>query len=137
MAKQIAIKPCRWAKPFQGTNPHFEVTAWLKAPPFAVNKRGVLVHRVRHVTTHMRYGSGGWAESHHSMHYLCGNGCCFELGSEDETLVSDPPKDRLLCEACERVAARQKLPTGDKLAGRHVHRGILKPHQTCCGGSAS
>ena len=36
--------------------------------------------------------------------------------------------------ACDREAhaERKKLPSGDALAGRHVHRGVLVPKQVCC-----
>jgi hypothetical protein len=125
--KEIPLKLSKWSE--RGDDRH-DYIGWTRALPFAVNPRGVLVHRVRHVTTHLRNG----VESHNSMHYLCGNGCCFELDSEDDVLVSDPPADRLLCQRCEDVAQRNSLPSGDQLAGRHVHRGVLVPKQTCCGG---
>lgn len=108
---------------------------WLKAPPFVVNPRGILTHRVRHVTTHLRnLAAGGWTESHHSFSFLCGNCTTTKGESIDKYLTDDPPKDRMLCDRCEVIAARQSLPSGDKLAGRHVHRGVLKAHRTCCKG---
>lgn len=109
---------------------------WLKGPPFYAPRRGVLTHRVRYILTHLRRGADGeWAETHHSVSYLCGNQNCFRTGDEP-ALCTDPPDDRFLCDACERRAERQKLPSGDKLAGRHVHRAILVPQQTCCGGKS-
>ncbi len=123
--------PIKLAKRYRNIGARFDTIGWTRAHAFAVNPRGVLIHRVRHVTTHLFDG----AESHHSMHYLCGNGTCFEIGSEDDVLVPDPPADRLLCERCEEIARRQKMPSGDELAGRHVHRGVLVPKQTCCGGA--
>lgn len=123
--KTIPLKPsksCRKADDF---------VAWTRAPAFAVNPRGVLAHRVRHVTTILY----GMAEHHHHVNYLCGNGCNVGLEAIDDALVSDPPTDRLLCEFCESKAARLELPSGDALAGRHVHRGVLVPKQTCCEGA--
>lgn len=108
---------------------HFD---WEHSPPFFLNPRGILVHRVRHVGTMFRDGK----ESHHHVRYLCGNGCCFELGAVDDAFFDDPPSDRLVCAFCEAKAARMGEPTADALAGRHVHRGILKAHRVCCGSRA-
>lgn len=120
MTAKIKLKPRR--RTVKGSKP------WRESYPFAVNPRGILTHRVRHVTTHFRGGE----KSHHSLTYLCGNCCCFSLGDETEVLVSKPPKDRMLCAFCEAAAQRRKLPSGDKLAGRHVHIGVLKAVQVCC-----
>lgn len=125
--KTIPIKPSR--SYLRGLEQGYVGSfAWTKAPPFVANPRGVLIHRVRHVST-ILYGK---KEHHHHAEYLCGNGCNFDLDSVDDVLVADPPSDRLLCDACEARAVRKKLPTGDALAGRHVHRGILIPQQVCC-----
>lgn len=106
-----------------------QTVSWTKALPFFVNKRGKMTHRVRHVDTHNYRGEF----SHHSVHYLCGNVSCFGgRKNADSYLTADPPADRLLCQGCEVVAARKQLPTADELAGRHVHRGVLVPKQTCC-----
>jgi len=139
--KTIPIEPSRsyrkWAANEAEINRLLEFGwgeyAWLKSPPFSVNPRGILVHRVRHVTTHIRHN----AESHHAVDHLCGNTCLISHArgnTVEEVLVSDPPKDRLLCAACEAVASRRELPNADRLAGRHVHRGRLKAYQTCCKG---
>ncbi len=121
-AKLIKLKPCK------SRRGETDYVHWTEAEAFAANVRGVLTHRVRHVTTILRGGE----KSHHHITYLCGNGCNVDLVSMSETLASDPPKDRLLCESCEVRAKRFKLPTGDDLAGRHVHRGVLVPQRTCC-----
>ena len=107
---------------------NYESIEWTHAYPFAVNPRGILVHRVRDVTTHLC----GKEKKHHSVHYLCGNLTCFAVGSEREVIVENPPKDRLLCSVCEFRAKQQRLPGADKLAGRHVHIGVLRAHQLCC-----
>lgn len=102
--------------------------AWRESYPFAVNPRGLLVHRVRSINTHYRCG----VKSHHSATYMCGNSFCFDLGSENNVLLASPPKDRLLCHACEAIVAKRGLVGSDKLAGRHVHRGTLYVRQMCC-----
>lgn len=102
-----------------------EQTAWTSAPPFCVNPRGKLAHRVRHVTDYYH----GKRLSHHHVDYLCGNGCNVKAGKTNDVLTSDP--DRLLCTNCEKRAVLLKLPTGDELAGRHVHQGVLVPQQIC------
>lgn len=106
----------------------FCARAWLAAPPFAVNPRGILTHMVAHVSTYFRDGE----RTHHHADYLCGNGTNFRVGCEGDVLTDSPPDDRLLCAACECRASRKKLPTGDELAGRHVHRGVLVAQQICC-----
>lgn len=127
MAKKIKIKPSKSSIRNSAAG-MVGVRAWTKSPPFVVNPRGKLIHRVRHVSTYIFDGK----ESHVHVTYLCGNGCNLELRSVNDALVSDPPDDMLLCSFCEDRAARAELPTGDELAGRHVHRGILVARQTCC-----
>lgn len=120
----LPSRTCRGEKP----NDFARSMPWQSAPPFVVNKRGVLTHRVRHVTA-IFYGD----EVHHRhADYLCGNGCNIDLEDIDTTLVFDPPKDRLLCSFCEAKAEREQLPNGDTLAGRHVHRGVLVARRVCC-----
>lgn len=126
--REIRLKPDRAFKKHAGKEWVANMRPWTEAPPFAVNPRGVLTHRVRHVTMYLRDGK----ESHHSIHYLCGNGCNVSPDAVDDVLVSDPPEDRLLCDHCESIAARRELPSSDELVGRHVHRGVLVPRQTCC-----
>lgn len=108
-----------------------EITIGVQGLPFFLNPRGILVHRVRCVETFSRDSR----ESHHAVGYLCGNGCTFELGNEDAKFFDDPPKDRLVCAFCEAKAERMGQPSSDSLAGRHVHRGVLKAHRVCCEGS--
>lgn len=124
---KISLKPSKTVRREKHDSP-FVATAWVESPPFAVNPRGILTHRVRHVTAIWAHGE----LSHFHADYLCMNGCNIDQFKIDEVLTDDPPKDRLLCERCETMAALQKLPSGDQLAGRHVHRGVLVPQQTCC-----
>lgn len=105
--------------------------AWKRAFPFAVNPRGILIHRVRDITTYCWDG----VKSHHHVTYWCGNGCCFDLSGPrgpEEVLQASPPKDRLLCVYCEMRATIAKEKSADKLAGRHVHIGKLKAERVCC-----
>jgi hypothetical protein len=98
---------------------------WKKTLPFNVTPRGILVHRVRMGTTHFYSGE----YSHDSVSYWCANG----TAGEGVNLVAEPPKGKLLCAHCERMAvAAGELPT-DKLVGRHVCIGVLRPHRLCCG----
>lgn len=122
----IALKPKRQNR-YHHMNGTFK--AWKKSAAFAVNPRGILTHRVKHVDTIMHNGK----KSHHHVHYWCQNGCNFEVGYENEVLTDKPPKGRLLCHFCENNAQAKRQPNADKLAGRHVHRGVLKAHQVCCG----
>lgn len=129
--KTIPIKPSRSYLRFAVSGSVCDALhAWTRSPAFVANPRGILVHRVRHVSTYLRDGQ----ESHHHVDYLCGNGCNIDLDAVADALVADPPRGRLLCDFCETKARRLELPTGDKLAGRHVHRGVLVARKVCCGG---
>lgn len=128
---KILLKPSKTVRKERLRGRSTEVatsTAWLRSEPFVVNPRGILTHRVMHVTAIF------WSRelSHYHADYLCGNGCNIDMYKINDVLVADPPKDRLLCERCELIAIKDDLPSGDTLAGRHVHRGILVPVQTCC-----
>lgn len=101
---------------------------WIKAPPFVVNPRGQLIHRVHSVATVLWQG-----EPHHiGFAYLCGNQTNCKLDEAAEVFVADPPKGRLLCERCELRAKVLGLPSSRELAGRHIHTGVMVPRQTCC-----
>lgn len=111
---------------------YFDGTAKIvkKIKPFAVNPRGILTHRAKCVDTFYRDGKP------HHMHvdYWCGNGTCYDLDDELSVLVDKPPKDRLLCHYCEVKAIAAGQAKADKLAGRHVHVGVLRAIQLCCSG---
>ncbi len=127
--KTIPIKPSKSARRFAaGCEP--TTRPWTRSPAFAVNPRAVLTHRVRHVSTTVWNGE----DSHHHVTFLCGNGCNVDLEAIADVLVADPPRDRLLCDFCEAKARRVRLPSGDELAGRHVHRGVLEARRVCCAG---
>ena len=95
--------------------------------PFAVNTRGILIHRVRTGDIHQRDG----VATHFSVNYWCGNSCC------DPELTDNPPMNRLLCVFCEARAVAAGEKPADELAGRHVHKGSLKAHQKCCRNDAN
>lgn len=129
--KRIPIKPSKTVRN-ERHNSVAIATAWVQSPPFAVNPRGVLTHRVKHVTVI----TIGGKLSHFHVDYHCMNGFNVDKHQIHDVLTDDPPEDRLLCERCEIMAAIGNNPSGDTLAGRHVHRGVLVPQQTCCGGGS-
>lgn len=95
---------------------------WKKSLPFAVNPRGVLIHRVKYAISFRNYDG---SISHESAHYWCNN-----FGRVK--FFADPPQDKMLCTFCEaRAVAAGQLPA-DQLAGRHVHIGRAKAVQLCC-----
>lgn len=95
--------------------------------PFFWNCRGVLVHRVRAVCDHLDPVRHGRVR-HQSVTYWCNNLCTAGQG----TFYEDPPQNRLLCVACERLAVKAGEPPASELAGRHVCLGRLKPQRICC-----
>lgn len=115
MSNKITCKPRTWRE-----DSRFPVLHWKKALPFVVNPRGLMIHRVKGVRTHLT------DDNRISTDYWCGN-----LGQRCE-FYSDPPKERLLCERCEMLATNAGEPPSDELAGRHVHRGKLRAERTCC-----
>lgn len=82
--------------------------------PFAVNPRGVLVHRVRGFGV---FFSKDGNYSHHTAHYHCNN---FAHGVK---LVAVPDESAIVCQACESRCHYLGLPSADEIAGRHVHVG--------------
>jgi hypothetical protein len=104
------------------------VREWETAPPFVVNPRGILVHLIRDGATHLRDGE----PSHHSVTYWCGNCCCIDLDLVNEALVDDPPAGRMLCSFCEAKATAAGHRPADEIAGRHVHKGVVRAHRVCC-----
>lgn len=97
---------------------------WSKVLPFNVNPRGKLIHRVRQGASHYLHGR----YQHDSIHYWCEGQVC----SSGMDLTDNPPENRLLCVGCEKKAVAAGEKPADKLAGRHVHLGVLKPHRICC-----
>jgi hypothetical protein len=111
-----------------------EYDIWTRSPPFVLNPRGLLVHRVRYV---VGIKSHSLNLSHFHVGYECGNGCNVDLELIREVLHADPPRDRLLCDFCEFKARGDGQKPADEIAGRHVHRGRLRVFRTCCQHRAS
>lgn len=124
---KIPIKPHPKDKKANGQPEKSRHISWTKCLPFACNVRGVLAHRVKHVTSLLWDGE----LSHHHVTYLCMNGANINKETCLETFCNDPG-ERLLCQRCEDMAAALKLPSSDTIAGRHCHRGKLVAEQTCC-----
>lgn len=97
---------------------------WKMTVPFVINQRGVLVHRVKSASSHPL--------SNGALHHSCVNWCGSGFYSGQLKFVETPPENRLLCAVCEDNAVRHGEKTADDLAGRHVHKGRLKAHRTCC-----
>lgn len=107
------------------TRAHINAKASL---PFAVNSRGVLVHRVRSLGVYL---SNDGTYSHHSAHYYCG---AFAGGV---SLTAEPKPDAIVCQVCESRCHYLGLPSAEQLVGRHVHVGRKIGIATCCPGITS
>jgi hypothetical protein len=99
---------------------------WVACNPFLDNNRAVLIHRVRHVTTH-KIGSR-WP-SHISIHCWCGNTM---TGTKKFTFLSRVPDDRILCARCDDKAIESGRPSASDLSGKHVHTGGVVAIKRCC-----
>lgn len=99
--------------------------SWQQSKPFVMNDRAALIHRPRVVCDHKLAGFA----PHISIEYHCGNSAA---GSDKFTFLDEPPKDRLLCHACEVRAVMAGLPSAEQITGRHVHTGKMRMVQTCC-----
>lgn len=96
-----------------------------KSLPFAVNSRGVLVHRVRSLGIFLSIDG---AYSHHSAHYHCN---AFASGV---SLVAEPDQAAIVCHVCEARCKYLGLPSAEELVGRHVHVGRKVAIANCCSG---
>ncbi|HEX4843176.1 MAG TPA: hypothetical protein VFV57_05855 [Limnobacter sp.] len=96
---------------------------WQSALPFVENTRGLLIHRPRSVMTMTHFGYAYLA-----VHHYCGNAVC---GGKNLTFLSEPPRQAVLCEACETNAVLAGLPAASDIVGRHVHTGRLKVFKNC------
>lgn len=105
-------------------HPQPEHRTWKKSLPFHVNPRGILIHRVRSVTTMWVNSLRRWDV----IGYYCGNAVC----GSGRDLTDNPPASRLLCERCELAAELANQKSADELVGRHVHVGRVRPFRTCC-----
>ena len=101
--------------------PNHRTVDWGKSPPFLVNPRAVLTHRIRFAHSYFRDGKF----SHHTVEYWCGN-----IGRGEFT--DEPPITRLLCAACEIAAVSHGEKWSEELVGRHVCVGGIKPVRLCC-----
>jgi hypothetical protein len=107
---------------FADTGRH-KTVHWKRSLPFVdAAPRGVLIHRVRSACSHLIDGT----VDHYSVQYWCGN-----FGRELK-LLAVPPEGRILCERCEAMATAAGKKPADEIAGRHVHRGGVRPYRTCC-----
>lgn len=107
-------------------HPSFRVKRWRRALPFFYNPRGLLIHRVRAVTSHLREDG---KVKHTSVHFYCGNFQFMRAGCE---LFAKPGANRLVCARCEAFAQMKGKPSADQLVGRHVHVGRIIAQRTCC-----
>lgn len=112
--------PIEKAKKLRGAIP------WTACEPYVENSRAVLIHRVRHVTTHQ---IGPSYRPHLAVHAWCGNGM---TGTKKFTFLAEPPTDRLLCARCEEHAIKHGQPSTEQLIGRHAHIGGVVAVQYCC-----
>ena len=99
---------------------------WKSCAPFVENKRGTLIHRLRSAATLNINRSG----QHVGISFWCGMATVSDGGHL--TLLDAPPEGRIVCEICEKKAVDAGLPSSDRLAGRHVHKGRTKAFATCC-----
>ena len=98
--------------------------------PFAKASRGVLVHRVRSITVYAIHAS-----PHAAFHYWCNmTGSYSYDGSSTSpvTMMAEPEGGQLVCHRCEAMAVAAGEKPSDELVGRHVHKGRVRPQQTCC-----
>lgn len=98
---------------------------WVSCEPFVENSMAVLIHRVRHVTTHQisdKY------RPHIAVQCWCGNSM---TGTKKFTFIPKPDDADILCARCEVAATKAGLPSADLIAGRHVHIGGVVAVKHC------
>lgn len=100
--------------------------SWASCSPFIENRKAVLTHRPRYVTTHK---IGAQWKSHISIGCWCGNSFS---GTKKFTFLDAPKTDALLCARCECAAVKAGLPSSSEIVGRHVHIGRVVAQQLCC-----
>lgn len=105
---------------------------WTKSKPFLENKRATLIHRPRYIDTiRRRKSENGRREGDRWLAIEAYCGSTF-TGTDKFTFHDTPPEGRIVCERCEMSAIEAKLPSSDKLAGKHVHVGKVMAIRTCC-----
>jgi len=97
---------------------------WKLCLPFVDNKRALLIHRPRSVTTYALLG-----KHYEAVEMWCGSG---QTGRDKFDFQSTPTEGKLLCSRCEAKAVAAGLPSASEIAGRHVHEGKVVPVRTCC-----
>ena len=105
--------------------------AWKSCSPFIENKRAVLIHRPRMVTTHKL---GEKYAAHVSVSNWCGSTF---TGGKHFTFLDSVPDGKLLCARCEEKAVNAGIQSSHELTGRHVHLGGVVAVQVCCIGKES
>lgn len=101
---------------------------WAKCEPFAVNRMGLLVHRIKAGQTIVRNDG-----SHIAVEYWCGGSSVGDHGKFE--FVGAVPSGRVLCEKCEAFALLANQKSAEKLSKkRHVCKGKLHVIRSCnCG----
>lgn len=99
---------------------------WTACRPFVENSMAMLIHRVKHVTTHK---IGPRWDAHIAMHGWCGNAM---TGTKKFTFLDAPPAGKFVCARCEAKATAAGMPSSSALAGQHVHLGGVVAVQLCC-----
>jgi hypothetical protein len=107
-------------------NRHRGSIPWKSCEPFVENSMAVLIHRVRHVTTHKI--SDRWP-AHLAVSCWCGNSM---TGTKKFTFLPEPPAERIVCARCEDKAVAAGLPSSYQLTGVHVHTGGVVAVRRCC-----
>ena len=97
------------------------------AAPFVINKRGTLVHRPYSACVYNIHAS-----PHIGVHFLCGMSVCDNRSRNNLTFTDYLDEGKLLCERCEEIAIKKRMPTTNQIVGRHVHTGRTKGVITCC-----
>ena len=108
-----------------GHLPDWDWVDYESGPPFVMNERALLIHRVRSVYDHMRGGEA----SHWTIQLECEN---YFHGRKWVELVDEFPKDRILCARCEAAAIGRGKQSAAKLLGRrHVCIGGVRAYRMC------
>ena len=103
----------------------FNPIQWHSCLPFVDNKKAILIHRPREVSTY----------THFKYPYLAIKAWCGNHFTGDDKftfMASLDGQDKLLCARCEAIATQNGLPSAEDLTGKHVHIGRLKAIRTCC-----
>lgn len=98
-----------------------------EGPAFAINSRGVLVHRIRKCKDLIFVDSNELSHSH--VTYFCGGGA---NDSGNITYTDEIPKGRVLCARCEAVALTENEKSAEAITKkRHVCKGGVRVFRTC------